>query len=86
MKGGKLLNVSISTISSQDKKLTDAHFCQTWKTINWHQLEKSVNKLQTRITKAVIQTKWNLVKRLQYLLTHFYSAKLLAVRRVLLQK
>jgi RNA-directed DNA polymerase len=82
MKGGKLLNVSISTLSSQDKKLTDTHFCQTWKTINWHQLEKSVNKLQTRITKAVIQTKWNLVKRLQYLLTHSYSAKLLAVRRV----
>lgn len=82
MKGGKLLNVSHSTISFQDKKLTDAHFCQTWKTINWHQLEKSVNKLQTRITKAVVQNKWNLVKRLQYLLTHSYLAKLLAVRRV----
>jgi RNA-directed DNA polymerase len=38
--------------------------------------------LQTRITKAVIQNKWNLVKRLQYLLTHSYYAKLLAVRRV----
>lgn len=38
--------------------------------------------MQTRITKAVIQTKWNLVKRLQYLLTHSYSAKLLAIRRV----
>jgi RNA-directed DNA polymerase len=38
--------------------------------------------LQTRITKAAIQNKWNLVKRLQYLLTHSYFAKLLAVRRV----
>jgi hypothetical protein len=28
MKGGKLLNVSISTISHQDKKLTDAHLSQ----------------------------------------------------------
>jgi len=82
MKGGKLLNVSISTISHQDKKLTDTHLCQKWKIINWHQVEKSVNKLQTRITKAVLQNKWNLVKRLQYLLTHFYFAKLLAVRRV----
>lgn len=82
MKGGKLLNVSLSTISSQDKKLTDAHLYQDWKSINWHQVEKSVNKLQTRITKAVIQNKWNLVKRLQYLLTRSYFAKLLAVRRV----
>lgn len=38
--------------------------------------------MQTRITKAAIQNKWNLVKRLQYLLTHSYFAKLLAVRRV----
>jgi RNA-directed DNA polymerase len=82
MKGGKLLNVSLSTISSPDKKLTDAPLRQKWKTIDWHQVGKSVNKLQTRITKAVIQNKWNLVKRLQYLLTHSYSAKLLAVKRV----
>jgi RNA-directed DNA polymerase len=82
MKGGKLLNVSISKISHKDKKLTDAQLCQKWKSINWHQIEKNVNKLQTRITKAVLQNKWNLVKRLQYLLTHSYSAKLLAVRRV----
>jgi len=82
MKGGKLLNVSISTLSHQDKKLTDTSLFQEWKSINWHQVEKSVNKLQTRITKAVIQNKWNLVKRLQYLLTHSYFAKLLAVRRV----
>ena len=82
MKGGKLLNVSRSTISHQDKKLTDTHLYQDWKTINWHQVEKSVNKLQARITKAVLQNKWNLVKRLQYLLTHSFFAKLLAVKRV----
>jgi len=86
MKGGKLLNVSISTIPHQDKKLTDGHLSQKWKSINWHKVEKSVNKLQTRITKAVLQNKWNLIKRLQYLLTHSYSAKLLAVRRVIQNK
>ncbi|MEA3282109.1 MAG: reverse transcriptase N-terminal domain-containing protein [Euryarchaeota archaeon] len=37
---------------------------------------------QTRITKAVKQRKWYLVKRLQYLLTNSFYAKLLAVRRV----
>jgi RNA-directed DNA polymerase len=82
MKGGTLLNVSHSTISSQDKKLTDSQLYQNWKTINWLQVEKIVNRLQTRITKAVLHNKWNLVKRLQYLLTHSYCAKLLAVRRV----
>ena len=82
MKGGKLLNVSRSTISHEDKKLTDTHLYQDWKTVNWHQVEKSVNKLQARITKAVLQNKWNLVKRLQYLLTHSFFAKLLAVKRV----
>lgn len=82
MKGGKLLNASPSTISSQDKKLTDAQLRQKWETIDWHHVEKSVKKLQTRITKAALQNKWNLVKRLQYLLTHSYLAKLLAVRRV----
>jgi RNA-directed DNA polymerase len=69
MKGSKPLNVSISTISHQDKKLTDAHLSQKWKCINWHK-----------------QNKWNLIKRLQYLLTHSYSAKLLAVRRVIQNK
>lgn len=44
--------------------------------------EKGVNKLQTRITKAILQHKWNLVKRLQYLLTHSDFAKLLVVRKV----
>ncbi|AKB59490.1 reverse transcriptase N-terminal domain-containing protein [Methanosarcina barkeri] len=82
MKGGKLLNVSFSTISLRDKKLTNAQLYQKWKTINWHEVKTRVNKLQTRITKAVLQNKWNLVKRLQYLLTHSYCAKLLAVRRV----
>ena len=41
-----------------------------------------VNRLQTRIAKATHNENWNLVKRLAYLLTHSYSAKLLAVRIV----
>ncbi|MCD4765951.1 MAG: reverse transcriptase N-terminal domain-containing protein [Methanosarcinales archaeon] len=38
--------------------------------------------MQTRITKAVKEGKWQLVKRLQYLLTHSFYAKLLAVRTI----
>jgi hypothetical protein len=35
-----------------------------------------------RIAKAVSQKRWNKVKALQWLLTHSFSAKLLAVKRV----
>lgn len=80
--GCKLMNVSPSTISAKDKKLTNAQFRQQWQNIDWKKVEKGVNNLQARITKAVIANKWHLVKKLQYLLTHSYSAKILAVRRI----
>mgnify|MGYP003790957791 CR=1 FL=1 len=48
----------------------------------WEKTRATVNRLQTRIAKATLEERWNLVKRLQYLLTHSYSAKLLAVRTV----
>ena len=76
------MNVSHSMISAKDKSLTNTHLRQRWKNIDWHVVEKSVNKLQVRITKAVKQNKWHNVKRLEYLLTHSYYAKLLAVRKV----
>lgn len=80
------MNVSHSTISVKDKKLTDAQLRQRWQKIDWHKVEKGVNNLQARITKAVIANKWHLVKKLQYLLTHSYKARLLAVRRITLNR
>ncbi len=53
-----------------------------WDEIDWNEVYKHVNRLQTRIAKATREKKWHLVKRLQYLLTHSYYAKLLAVRTV----
>lgn len=82
MNEGKLMNVSHSTVSAKDKSLTNTHLNQKWENINWHTVEMSVNKLQVRITKAVKQNKWHKVKRLEYLLTHSYHAKLLAVRKI----
>jgi len=82
MNEGKLMNVSRSTMSVKDKSLTNTHLRQKWNNINWHVVKESVNKLQVRITKAVKQNKWHLIKRLEYLLTHSYHAKLLAVRKV----
>lgn len=57
-----------------------------WKTIDWKKAESEVNRLQARIAKATQEKKWNTVKRLQYLLTHSYYAKALAVRKVTTNK
>jgi len=53
-----------------------------WTQINWKSVYRTVNRLQTRIAKAAEIGNWNLVKRLQYLLTHSFHAKLLAVKAV----
>ena len=50
--------------------------------IDWHKAEREVNRLQIRIVKATQQKDYNAVKRLQYLLTHSFYAKALAVKRV----
>jgi len=54
----------------------------TWTAINWQQISDEVKRLQLRIAKAVREKRYGKVKALQWLLTHSFSAKLLAVRRV----
>jgi len=80
-RGGKTVNVRES-ITPRGETLTDMETEFQWDNIDWKTVYEHVNRLQTRITKAVKQYKWHLVKRLQYLLTHSFYAKLLAVRRV----
>lgn len=53
-----------------------------WKTINWTTVENFVNRLQLRIAKAIKIKRYGKAKALQWLLTHSFFAKLLAVRRV----
>jgi RNA-directed DNA polymerase len=53
-----------------------------WNSINWKAVYKRINKLQSRITKATQRGNRNLAKKLQYLLTSSFEAKLLAVRKV----
>lgn len=55
---------------------------QNWLTINWEQVTKEVKRLQMRIAKAVREKRHGKVKALQWILTHSFSAKLLAVKRV----
>jgi len=79
--GAKLMNVSYSTTPTGER-LTDTRRQIQWKDINWKTVTDSVNRLQIRITKAVNQRKWQLVKRLQYMLTNSFYAKLLAIKKV----
>jgi len=53
-----------------------------WKSIPWKVVENDVRRLQSRIAKAVLERKYRKVKSLQWLLTHSYHGKLLAVKRV----
>ena len=53
-----------------------------WNSIDWKKIRRVVRRLQVRIAKAVKENRWNKVRSLQYLLTHSFYAKLLAVKRV----
>lgn len=70
------------SITSKDEKLANMQLKNQWNNIDWKKAEKHVNRLHIRVTKAVKEGTWHLVKRLQYLLTHSYYAKLLATRNV----
>jgi RNA-directed DNA polymerase len=54
----------------------------TWDGINWAKVQRQVRGLQTRIVKAAQAGRHNKVKALQWLLTHSFSGKALAVKRV----
>ena len=53
-----------------------------WYDIDWDIIEAQVKQMQMRIAKAIRDGKHRKARSLQWLLTHSYYAKLLAVRRV----
>ena len=53
-----------------------------WYAIDWPTIHRNVRRLQVRIVKATKERRWGRVQALQRLLTHSYSGKVLAVRRV----
>jgi RNA-directed DNA polymerase len=53
-----------------------------WYAINWQAIHRNVRRLQVRIVQATKAIRWGKVRALQHLLTHSYSGKVLAVRRV----
>jgi len=53
-----------------------------WYAIDWPTIHRNVRRLQVRIAQAAKEGRWGKVRALQRLLTHSYSGKVLAVRRV----
>lgn len=79
MKGGKQMKT--------EQECTEAAACAPpadvdWHQINWSKCHSNVRRLQARIVKATKEGKWGKVKSLQHLLTHSFSGKTLAVKRV----
>src|SRR5947209_5955315 len=58
------------------------HGVTDWHAIDWQKVNQNVRRLQARIVKATKEKRWSKVKALQRLLTHSFSGKALAVRRV----
>src|SRR5258708_13570890 len=59
-----------------------SHDHMEWQSIDWNAVHKNVRRLQARIVQATKEGKWGKVKALQHLLTHSFSGKALAVKRV----
>jgi RNA-directed DNA polymerase len=76
------MNFSNSTTGKTESLKDTNSLAHQWETIDWYKVENEVNRLQTRIAKATANNNRNMVKRLQYLLTHSFSAKAYAVRKV----
>lgn len=76
IKGEKQMNEIKTSCASTDRKWS------TWESIDWNKCVIAVNKLQARIVKAQKAGKHGRVKSLQWVLTHSFYAKALAVKRV----
>lgn len=59
-----------------------SHGLTDWHAIDWKKVHRNVRRLQVRMVKAIQEGRWGKVKALQHLLTHSFSAKALAVKRV----
>jgi len=61
-------------------------FTKGWRAIDWQNARREVRRLQMRIAKAMQEGKQGTVKALQWILTHSFYAKALAVKRVTTNK
>src|SRR5258708_3323897 len=77
--------MTVETPSTQEEGRpagASSHADDIWDGIQWYRTQRHVRRLQARIVKATQEKRWGKVKALQRLLTHSFSGKALAVRRV----
>jgi len=70
------------TVSGYSAAETKHKLKEQWQSIDWAKANRIVKSLQRRIVAAIKQGRWGKVKSLQWILTHSFSAKVLAIRRV----
>src|SRR3954470_24959849 len=92
-RSGLSLQENCRTIVKKEKQMTaeqsaDASFSKplNWRSIDWTAVREVVRRLQMRIAKATQSGKHRKAQSLQWLLTHSWAAKLLAVRTVTANK
>ena len=79
--------VTMNLLSSTTQSVRTVRIMRVkWSQINWQLAESYINRLQIRIVKATLEEKWRLVKRLQYLITHSFYGRAIAVKRVISNK
>lgn len=71
-----------ATLATENIAGATSHLESDWHAINWPKVYAEVRRLQARIVKAEQEGKPGKVKALQRLLTHSFSGRALAVRRV----
>ncbi len=64
------------------KPCASSHKAVSWESIDWKKANAYVKKLQMRIVKAQKEGHYSKVKSLQWMLTHSFYARALAVKRV----
>jgi len=75
-------NKGIGSTTHKRENISDRKLAKQWKKFPFDKARDYVKRLQTGIAKAVKNGQYRLVKRLQYLLTHSFYAKMLAVQQV----
>jgi RNA-directed DNA polymerase len=87
---GSFITRELDQSSKEEKQMTaevnlagaSFHSEIEWHAIDWRKAHRTVRRLQVRMVKAIQAGRWGKVKALQHLLTHSFSAKALAVKRV----
>jgi RNA-directed DNA polymerase len=74
------------TLHAPDTSSRESKGSTGWDAIPWPDVKKKVERLQMRIAKATREGKHRKANSLQWILTHSYYAKLLAVKRVTTNK